>query len=50
MGCLFFIIGAILKTRPPPQIIAGQALPTPHPASEAMAGMLYIYVCFYSMG
>jgi len=46
MGTLFFIIGAILKTHPPP----AKAPPTPPPASKAMAAMLYIYVCFYSMG
>lgn len=50
MGSLFFIIGAILKTHPPPQIIPGQPLPNPPPASKAMAAILYIYVCFYSMG
>jgi len=50
MGSLFFIIGAILKTHPPPQIIVGQPLPNPPPASKAMAGMLYIFVCFYSIG
>ncbi|KAG6831039.1 hypothetical protein H0H87_006347 [Tephrocybe sp. NHM501043] len=46
MGTLFFIIGAILKTHPPstdPNV-------APPPASKAMAAMLYIYVCFYSMG
>jgi len=46
MGSLFFIIGAILKTHPPPAV----AQPTPPPASQAMAAMLYIYVTFYSMG
>ncbi|KAG5642801.1 hypothetical protein DXG03_002106 [Asterophora parasitica] len=45
MGTLFFIIGAILKTHPP-----SAAAADPAPASKAMAGMLYIYVCFYSMG
>lgn len=50
MGSLFFIIGAILKTHPPHQIIAGQPVPNPPPASKAMAGMLYIFVCFYAMG
>ncbi|KAF9457604.1 general substrate transporter [Collybia nuda] len=45
MGSLFFIIGAILKTHPPDPKAA-----SPPPASQAMAGMLYIYVCFYSMG
>ena len=46
MGTLFFVLGAILKTHPPS--------PTPHadpPASgKAMAAVLYIYVCSYSMG
>ncbi|XP_006457533.1 hypothetical protein AGABI2DRAFT_229988 [Agaricus bisporus var. bisporus H97] len=46
MGTLFFIIGAILKTHPPPEVPP----PSPPPASQAMAAMLYIYVCFYSMG
>ena len=45
MGTLFFIIGALLKTHPPPAD-GGD----PPPASKAMAAMLYIYVCFYSMG
>ncbi|KAF8345118.1 general substrate transporter [Amanita rubescens] len=44
MGILFYIVGAILKTHP----IGSSANPTP--ASKAMASMLYIYVCFYSMG
>ncbi|KAH8109651.1 general substrate transporter [Phellopilus nigrolimitatus] len=48
MGALFFIIGAILKTHPPPTSLAdGAAPPT---ASKAMAAMLYVYVAFYSMG
>ncbi|RDX42416.1 general substrate transporter [Lentinus brumalis] len=46
MGTLFFIIGALLKTHPPPNNPGGD----PPPASKAMAAMLYIYVCFYSMG
>ncbi|KAF8649919.1 hypothetical protein AX16_005476 [Volvariella volvacea WC 439] len=50
MGTLFYIVGAILKTHPPPTPIPGQAPPPPPPASKAMAAMLYIYVCFYSMG
>jgi len=45
MGVLFFIIGALLKTYPPPANAAN-----PPPASKAMAAMLYIYVCFYSLG
>ena len=50
MGTLFFIIGAILKTHPPLTTSAAQAARNPPPASKAMAGMLYIYVTFYSMG
>ncbi|KAG6884738.1 hypothetical protein C0993_008649 [Termitomyces sp. T159_Od127] len=50
MGTLFYIIGALLKTHPPPSVIDGQLPPAPPPASRAMAGLLYIYVCFYSMG
>ncbi|KAG6852503.1 hypothetical protein C0991_011461 [Blastosporella zonata] len=48
MGTLFFIIGSILKTHPPSTTAAIGAAPPP--ASKAMAAMLYIYVCFYSMG
>ncbi|KAJ7717295.1 general substrate transporter [Mycena metata] len=49
MGGFFFIIGALLKEFPPP---ASSAVANPHPApaSKAMAAMLYLYVCFYSMG
>ncbi|KAG6816540.1 hypothetical protein H0H87_005318 [Tephrocybe sp. NHM501043] len=50
MGTLFFIIGAILKTHPPPTVISGQPAPSPPPASKAMAGLLYIYACFWAMG
>ncbi|KAF9221165.1 general substrate transporter [Gyrodon lividus] len=50
MGTMFFIIGAILKTHPVHAVQPGQAPPPPPPASKAMAAMLYIYVCFYSMG
>ncbi|KAH8091809.1 general substrate transporter [Cristinia sonorae] len=46
MGTLFFIVGALLKTHPPPTTPGID----PPPASKAMAAMLYIYVCFYSMG
>jgi len=45
MGILFFIIGALLKVFPPPANAT-----TPPPPSKAMAAMLYIYVCFYSLG
>ncbi|TRM66819.1 general substrate transporter [Schizophyllum amplum] len=52
MGTLFFIIGAILKTHPPTATSASDDVNvgTPSQASQAMAAMLYIYVCFYSMG
>ncbi|KAJ7105697.1 general substrate transporter [Mycena epipterygia] len=49
MGTFFFIIGALLKTFPPPPT-SSVADPNPPPASKAMAAMLYLYVCFYSMG
>ncbi|KAI0247754.1 general substrate transporter [Lactifluus subvellereus] len=46
MGVLFFIVGAILKTHPP------TSSPQPHPpaSGRAMAAMIYIYVCSYSIG
>ncbi|KAG6372455.1 general substrate transporter [Boletus reticuloceps] len=50
MGTTFFIIGAILKTHPVVVPAPGQPTPSPPPTSKAMAAMLYIYVCFYSMG
>jgi sugar porter (SP) family MFS transporter len=46
MGTLFFMIGAILKTHPPVATVNGPI----SQASQAMAGLLYIYVCFYSLG
>ncbi|KAH9021305.1 general substrate transporter [Lactarius pseudohatsudake] len=46
MGSLFFIVGAILKTHP----ISSTPQPNPPASGKAMAAMLYIYVCFYSMG
>jgi hypothetical protein len=49
MGTCFFIVGAILKTHPPPAVDANTVVPE-SPASKGMAAMLYIYVCFYSMG
>jgi len=45
MGTLFFIIAALLKSFPPDPNST-----EPSHASKAMAGMLYIYVCFYSSG
>lgn len=44
MGIFFFMIGALLKTHPP--IVGG----TISKASQAMAGLLYIYVVAYSWG
>ncbi|KAL4066643.1 general substrate transporter [Scleroderma citrinum] len=49
MGVTFFIIGAILKTHPL-QTVTSSHIATPSSASQAMAAMLYIYVCFYGMG
>lgn len=45
MGILFFIVGALLKSFPPDPKAS-----EPSQASRAMAAMLYIYVCFYSLG
>jgi len=45
MGVMFFIIGALLKSFPPDPNAS-----EPAPAGKAMAAMLYIYVCFYSLG
>jgi len=45
MGALFYIIGALLKVYPP-----DPRAENPAPASKAMAGLLYIYVVFYSGG
>ncbi|KAG6336082.1 hypothetical protein ID866_3008 [Astraeus odoratus] len=47
MGIMFFIVGAILKVHPLDDAASGQQ---PSQASQAMAAMLYIYVCFYSFG
>ncbi|KAJ7050082.1 general substrate transporter [Mycena amicta] len=49
MGIFFYIIGALLKSFPPPAT-SSVANPNPPPASKAMAAMLYLYVCFYSLG
>ena len=45
MGTMFFIVGALLKVYPPDPKAS-----EPSPAGKAMAAMLYIYVCFYSLG
>jgi hypothetical protein len=50
MGSLFFIIGSILKAHPPPVLKPGDIPPAPPPASQAMAGMLYIYAAFFATG
>ncbi|KAG6336081.1 hypothetical protein ID866_3007 [Astraeus odoratus] len=47
MGVMFFIVGAILKVYPVNDVSPGQQ---PSQASQAMAAMLYVYVCFYSLG
>lgn len=46
MGTLFFVVGALLKTYPP----ASTPQPNPPASGRAMAAMIYIYVCFYSIG
>ncbi|KIK53951.1 hypothetical protein GYMLUDRAFT_49119 [Collybiopsis luxurians FD-317 M1] len=50
MGILFFIIGAILKTHPPPATSANVAPPSPSRASQAMAAMLYLEGVCYVIG
>ncbi|KAF7299830.1 Sugar transporter [Mycena chlorophos] len=54
MGTCSFILGALLKTHPPPSVAAATAASEsgagPSPASQGMAAMLYFYVTFYSIG
>ncbi|KAJ3864834.1 hypothetical protein EV359DRAFT_63665 [Lentinula novae-zelandiae] len=50
MGTRFSIVGAIIKTHPPPATSSTSVVAAISPASQGMAAMLYIYVCFYSMG
>ncbi|KAJ3993124.1 sugar transporter [Lentinula boryana] len=50
MGILFFIIGALLKTYPPPATSANDAPPSPSRASQAMAAMLYLEGVCYVIG
>jgi hypothetical protein len=45
MGIVFFVIGTLLKLFPPDPKAS-----EPSPSSKAMAAMLYIYICFYSLG
>lgn len=51
MSLMFFILGAILRMHP---FIAhfGAVMDSAPPAtaSKVMAGVLYVFVCFYSMG
>ncbi|KAJ7840091.1 hypothetical protein B0H14DRAFT_2587657 [Mycena olivaceomarginata] len=49
MGVCFYIIGAILKTHPPPAKNANSIVTNQQPSSQAMAAMLFIYVCFSSL-
>jgi hypothetical protein len=49
MGTLFLAVGLMLKMYPPPVALPGTAVDPPV-TSQIMAGMLYIYVCFYSLG
>ncbi|KAJ3889960.1 general substrate transporter [Lentinula edodes] len=50
MGILFFIIGALLKTHPPPAASANDAPSSPSRASQAMAAMLYLEGVCYVIG
>ncbi|KAJ7069309.1 general substrate transporter [Mycena amicta] len=50
MGTCIFILGALLKTHPPPAQSANTNIADVPPASQAMAAMLYFYVTFYSLG
>ncbi|KAJ7215639.1 hypothetical protein C8J57DRAFT_1600262 [Mycena rebaudengoi] len=49
MISLFFIVGAILKTHPPPETSSDSIVKIVTRVA-GHAGMLYIYVCFYSIG
>ncbi|KAF7298668.1 hypothetical protein MIND_00814000 [Mycena indigotica] len=50
MGICSFILGALLKTHPPPATNGNTTIAHTPPASQAMAAMLYFYVTFYSVG
>ncbi|KAJ4493449.1 general substrate transporter [Lentinula edodes] len=45
-----FLIGAMMKTHALPATSSTSVVTAISPASQGMAAMLYIYVCFYSMG
>jgi hypothetical protein len=50
---VFYIVGAIPKTHPPPAKTSTTKAPAnlnPAPTSKVMTVMLHIYVCFYSIG
>ncbi|KAJ7270551.1 hypothetical protein C8J57DRAFT_1605631 [Mycena rebaudengoi] len=49
MVTLFFIVGAILKTHPPPETSSDSIVKIVARVA-GHAGMLYIHVCFYSIG
>jgi hypothetical protein len=50
MGTMFFIVGALLKTHPPPATNSTDEVLSISPASRAMAAMLYIHGVFYVWG
>ncbi|KAJ3898373.1 general substrate transporter [Lentinula edodes] len=45
-----FLIGAMMKTHALPATSSTSVVTAISPANQGMAAMLYIYVCFYSMG
>ncbi|KAK0500131.1 general substrate transporter [Armillaria luteobubalina] len=51
MGTLFYIVGALLRTHPPPVTSSTDtSVSSPDAVSQATAAMIYIYVCFYCLG
>ncbi|KAG5351841.1 hypothetical protein C0989_004731 [Termitomyces sp. Mn162] len=50
MGTLFLAIGVLLKAHPPTSDSDHTADPTTTLAAKVMAALLYLYVCFYSIG
>ncbi|KAI0064842.1 general substrate transporter [Artomyces pyxidatus] len=46
MAVTFFILAALMKTCPPRMVLNAN----PSAASKAMAALIYLYECFYSMG
>lgn len=47
MGVALFAVGAILKTHPTHPVPSHHAQ---RPASSTMASMIYLFVCFFSLG